>query len=136
MRALVPSPVYPYTADLLCSRTTQVNVSETQNTNMSSVYSGKRAFINLLTRKGADAKGPKLMFDTGTSVSLLTPEDFAQFKKCQLVRRQIHIKPRITDASGNDMCTHGVFNIQVFLKGKLVMAFLLCPAPRRTPSWK
>ena len=112
------------TADLLCSHTTQVNVSETQNTNISSVYSGKRAFINLCTHKGTGATGPKLLFDTWASVSLLTPADFAQFQKYQLVRRQVHIKPCITDASGNDMSTHGVFDIQFYFGGKLAMAFL------------
>ena len=63
-------------------------------------------FVTLNTQIENLNSGAKLLFDTGASVSLMTPGNFAKFKHHQLVRRKVDVVPHIADASGNEQYEH------------------------------
>ena len=79
--------------------------------------SGERAFVTLATSKANI--GPKCLFDTRASVSMLTLPDFEAFRKRGLVRQKLEdLDPHITNASGDVMASKGVYDINFYFKGK------------------
>ena len=89
---------------VICSEK-QLNVSDTYFTDVSAVYSVSRAYVNLQPNKCNAIPGPRFLFDTGAQVSLITPADFAIFKRHHRVRKEINVKPNIANASGGRMAT-------------------------------
>ena len=66
------------------------------------------------------------LFDTGASVSLLSPQHFELFRKKGLVLREIDCSPTIRDASGSPMQNNGVYNISFYYeKNKLNGVFIV-----------
>ena len=90
--------------------------------------SSSRVFVCLSTSKGS-SNGPKFLFDTGASVSLMTPADFRHFKRLGLVRSRLPCTPNIVNASGAPMAHDGVFDIKFYYQGKPCHgAFVVSPA--------
>ena len=90
--------------------------------------SSSRVFVCLSTNKGS-TNGPKFLFDTGASVSLMTPADFRHFRRLGLVRSKLNCTPNIVNASGAPMAHDGVFDIKFYYQGKPCHgAFVVSPA--------
>ena len=95
---------------------------------MNPTCSGPRAFVTLTSSK-TKKLGPKFLFDTGASVSLISPADFQVFRRHGLVRQKLHCSPQIFNASGSPMANDGVYDIKFFLNQRLCHgAFIVSPS--------
>ena len=88
----------------------------------------RRAYVNFTISAKKNAKMITALYDTGASVSLMTPKDFEKIKQHGTVLEKFQHHCGIINASQKPMATEGAFRVRLFLNGKYIPAcFIVSP---------
>jgi hypothetical protein len=88
----------------------------------------RRPFIKFHLRKNATLQTPTItaLYDTGASVSLITPANFAAIKRSGVVIGEIPgMTCRVQNASQQPMQTEGAWRVRLYLKGRPLSAAMI-----------